>query len=260
MILPWNALAVSTYARAFGATGNQRLLNVAEETMRFLLKHLRREDGSLVHIYRQDDIPAFLDGYAYLIEALLELQSVSQQPGWLDIAVELVEKARELFWEESAGLFYFSAIGTAEAPVRQLAIREEDMPSPNAVMAANLQQLGLLLDRREWQEQSRRMLLAAGKRLLEAPLPHARWGTALLGETYGWLEIAIAGPSAREKARQANGEFFSFHVLMATESPNDDYPLLAYRWPAAGETLIYVCKDYACHRPVKEVEEIYLVD
>ncbi|MCB9298727.1 MAG: thioredoxin domain-containing protein [Lewinellaceae bacterium] len=258
VILPWNALAVTAFARAHGATGSPRLLQKAEETMAFLLGQLRAEDGRLLHIYGQD-IPAFLDAYAYLIEALLELQAVSCRQHWLDKAEALMRQALELFPEESSGLFYYTARGQGESPMRQLALREEDMPSPNAVMAANLQQLGLLLGRPEWQEHGRRMLLAAGNRLLESPLPHARWGTVLLGEAFGWLEIAIAGPGALEKAREANGEFFGLHVLMATEKPNDEYPLLAHRWPSGGETLIYVCRDYACRRPVREVAEVYLV-
>ncbi|MCO6487280.1 MAG: thioredoxin domain-containing protein [Phaeodactylibacter sp.] len=257
VILPWNALAVTAFARAHGATGNPRLLQKAEGTMAFLLGQLRAKDGRLLHIYGQD-IPAFLDGYAYLIEALLELQAVSCLQHWLDKAEALVRQALELFLEESSGLFYYTARGQGESPMRQLTVREEDMPSPNAVMAANLQQLGLLLGRPEWQEHGRRMLLAAGNRLLESPLPHARWGTALLGEAFGWLEIAIAGPGALEKAREANEEFFGLHVLMATEKPNDEYPLLAHRWPAGGETLIYVCRDYACRKPVREVAEVYL--
>ena len=258
-ILPWNALAATAYARAFGATGKKQWLDTAEQTVAFLLEHFREESGALRHLYGRD-IPAFLDGYAYLIEALLELQAVAQQPAWLKIAEELAEKARELFWEESAGLYYYAVKGLAGGPVRQLAVQEEDMPSANAVMASNLQQLGLLLGRPDWIEQSRRMLLSAGNRLLENPLPHARWGTLLLGEAYGWLEIAIAGPEACEKARKANSEFFGLHVLMATDTPNDEFPLLAHRWPADGSTLIYVCKDYACRQPVREVEEVYWVD
>ena len=259
IILPWNALVAAAYARAYGATGNQQLLNKAEQTMAFLLDHFREEDGRLHHLYEQN-IPAFLDGYAYLIEALLELQAVTHQPEWLHTAEELMQKAHELFWEDSAGLFYFTIREQSQGPIRQLSVREEDMPSPNAVMASNLQQLGLLLGKPEWREQSRRMLLAAGNRLLEAPLPHARWGTLLAGEVYGWLEIAIAGADAEEKAKMANGEFFGLHVLMATEKPNEKYPLLAHRWPSGGQTLIYVCKDYACRQPVEKVEDVYLVD
>ena len=134
------------------------------------------------------------------------------------------------------------------------------MPNPNAVMASNLQRLGLLLDKPEWQELSRRMLLAAGNLLLESPLPYARWATLLTAEVYGHLEIAIVGPQAGEKVREANSEFLGHHVLMSSEKPDDSHPLLAHRWPADGQTLIYVCKDYACRQPVKEVEEIYLID
>jgi len=259
VILPWNALAVTAFAQAYSATGSRRLLEAAEQSLGFLLAHFQQAGGSLRHIYGQD-IPAFLDGYAYLAGALLAVHAVSWRPGLLHTAGTIVEKAQELFWDDSAGLFHYTAKGQGEGPLRQLPVREEDMPSPNAAMASNLMQLGLLLGRQEWQEQSRRMTLAAGNRLLKEPLPHASWGTLLLGEAFGWLEIAIAGPQAMEKAKEAAAAFFGLHVLIATDTPNDGYPLLATRWPPDGQTLIYVCKDYACRQPVKEVEEIYLVD
>lgn len=259
LILPWNALAVTAYARGYGASGNMHLLDVAERTLSFLLDGFRGADGQLRHIYGQD-IPAFLDGYAYLIEAVLAVRAVNQRHELLHSAASLLEQALGLFWDEGAGLFCYRAKGAREGLPRQMAVREEDMPSPNSVMASNLMQLGLLLGKREWQEQSRRMQLAVGSRLLQDPLPHASWGTLLTGEAYGWLEVAIAGPDALPKAREAAGEFFGLHVLMAANTPNDDYPLLARRWPAGGQTLIYVCKDYACRQPVKDVEEIYLVD
>ena len=257
ILLSWNALACAAFAQAYGATGAPHYLERAEQLLQFLLSHFRAPEGGLRHLYGRD-IPAFLDGYAYLIEAMLEVHAVSQRHELLSQAAELLEEARERFVDEQGVFFYFNSDASGETILRRKPLHEEDLPSPNAVMAANLQRLGILLGKREWQEQARVMLLGAGGRLLESPLPHASWGTLLIAETYGLLEIAIVGPQAMEKHREAAAAFFGPHVLIATNAPNDQYPLLSHRWKA-DDTLIYVCQDYACRRPVREVEEVYLV-
>lgn len=252
VLLPWNALACSAYALACGATGETRYLTTAEQLLDFLLRHFKMPGGGLRHLYQQE-IPAFLDGYAFLIGAMLEVHAVSQRHELLGQAGDLLEEALLRFRDEQGLLFYYSQ--EKETILRRKPLQEEDMPSPNAVMASNLLRLGAFLDRRQWQELARAMLLAVGGRLCETPLPYASWGGLLLAEYAGIPEIAIAGPGAMEKAREANAAFLGPCLLMATDTPNDAYPLLAHRWKP-GETLIYLCRDYACQSPVRTMEEV----
>ena len=67
-------------------------------------------------------------------------------------------------------------------------------------------------------------------------------------------EVAIIGQNAEEKAQALNATFLPNMVLMAALAADDQFPLLAGKG-AGGDTNIYVCKEYACQRPVKTVEE-----
>ena len=174
-----------------------------------------------------------------------------------------MQKTHELFWEEKRPVYFTILLKRTKPEYHTPAVvREEDTPSPNAVMASNLQQLGLLLGKPEWQEQSRRMLLSAGNRLLENPLPSRPLGYFATGRSL-WLagDRHPRRVEARKSARKANSEFLGIHVLMATDTQTTNF--LAYltagtsRWQ---DTLIYVCKDYTCRQPVREVEEcIWLI-
>ncbi|MCB0570127.1 MAG: thioredoxin domain-containing protein, partial [Phaeodactylibacter sp.] len=252
VLLSWNALVVTAYAQAYGATGAPVYLEKAEQLLSFLDGHFRMADGGLRHIYLRD-IPAFLDDYAYLIEAYIAVHAVSQRHELLEQAAVMVEETIRRFRTEQDVLFYYSQ--QSETILRHSPLYEEDMPAPNAVMAANMKRLGIMLGRRDWQEQAALMLNAAGSRLLETPLALASWGSLLLAEAYGMPEIAIVGPQARKTTLEANATFLGPHILMASDVPDETYPLLAHRWNEK-DTLIYICRDYACQRPVKDVEEM----
>jgi len=102
------------------------------------------------------------------------------------------------------------------------------------------------------------MLLEVGSSLESDPLGHASWARLWLSEVQGVLEIAVTGSEAATFAREINTGYWGQYVLMASTQPDDKYPMLVNRWQEK-ETLIYVCRDNVCKRPVRRVEDMYLV-
>lgn len=69
--------------------------------------------------YRSQPIGGFIDDYAFIISALLDLYEASYDQSWLEFAVQLQEKQDELFWDaEMAG--YFSATGKDDSILLRL--------------------------------------------------------------------------------------------------------------------------------------------
>ena len=66
-------------------------------------------------------------------------------------------------------------------------------------------------------------------------------------------EIAIVGTRSEEFAKEVNTLFIPNKVMMASESANPDFPLLADK-KAEGKTLIYLCKNYECQLPNETIE------
>lgn len=66
-------------------------------------------DGWL-HTYKngQAKTPAFLDDYAYLIEALIQLQMVSGDFHWLEKAGEITDYVNQHFIESSTGYYFYT--------------------------------------------------------------------------------------------------------------------------------------------------------
>ena len=98
--------------------------------------------------------PAFLDDYAFLIQALIHLQEITADTKWLIKAKELTEFVIDNFSEEETGFFFYTNAGQKDVIVRKKEVYDGAVPSGNSVMAYNLYQLGILFDKKEWKERS----------------------------------------------------------------------------------------------------------
>lgn len=79
---------------------DKNLINTAKRAVSFIKSRLLREDGRLLARYRDGsaDIPAFLDDYAYLQWAFIELYQSTFEPEYLADAVAINDEINRLFW------------------------------------------------------------------------------------------------------------------------------------------------------------------
>jgi uncharacterized protein YyaL (SSP411 family) len=85
------------------------------------------------------------------------------------------------------------------------------------------------------------------------PGSFARWATGLLTLVYPLKEVAVLGASAPAFAKKIQQWPLLHRLIMASTETNNDFPLLANR-PAGEDTLIYVCENFTCQRPVDNLE------
>lgn len=88
-LVSWNALMNTALSKACAATGEASYRHLAEKNMDWMLRVFAGPDSSLLHTYKlgKAQIPGFLDDYAYLVQALINLQEITGRP-------ELLEEAK----------------------------------------------------------------------------------------------------------------------------------------------------------------------
>ena len=121
-------------------------------------------------------------------------------------------------------------------------------------MVGNLIRIGMILDDQDFIKHAERMLLGVKKSLENYPSSFSRWTSEVLNLTYSVPEVAVLGSDAFEFAKEINKLFIPGRLLMASTSAENKYPLLENRF-LENETLIYLCQNYSCQRPVKSVED-----
>ncbi len=260
ILLGWNALMVSAYSATYTALANETYKQAAIQNLDFLEAQFGPGNSSVPnrrnwrHSASQEF--AFLEDYAYLISAFIEVYQLNFDAKYLRLAAETTEYVLEHFYEPASGMFLFTDKDQTDILFRKKDLYDSATPSGNSTMVHNLQKLGIYVDRPEWREIASTMLWAMRDTLEKYPLSFQRWATAMLNEHYPLLEIAIVGQNAFEKAKEIQKQYFPNKILAASQEADDTLPLLAGK-PGGQDALIYVCRDYACQRPVSSLEEFW---
>lgn len=194
VLLNWNALMNLALTDAGIALQQQDYLEQAKRHMDWLLSNFQ-DSGKLYHVWRRGTprIPANLEDYAYLIQALLQLGSATGEARYLNSANALLETTIAHFADPDSAYFFFTAEGQADVPLRKVELQDNATPSPNAVMAHNLLLLGLINGRQEWLDQGNRMLSGVAAAAEKYPYSFGYWCRLLALSTRGWHYVTVAG-------------------------------------------------------------------
>jgi uncharacterized protein YyaL (SSP411 family) len=255
IILGWNALMNTACSKAFAATGNESYRQLAIENMRFILEKFNSSDsGSFFHTWKNNiaKYPAFLDDYAFLIEALIHLQEITADTKWLQMAKEITEFVIDNFNDTSSPFFYYTNSSQQDVIIRKKEIYDGAIPSGNSVMAYNFRRLSILFDNNEWRQRSEKMVLAVGNIVPKYPTSFGIWGCLLQEIIVGTFEIAVVGNQNTHLHADLLKQYIPHKVLMASKKVVTGFPLLANK-PILEQPLIYLCSNYTCHNPVISV-------
>src|SRR5690606_26108876 len=148
--------------------------------------------------------PAFLDDYAYLVEALLLLHQVSADTEWLKKARSLTEHVIQEFSEDDGPYFYYTHRNQKDVILRKREMYDGATPSGNSIMASNILQLAMYFDLTGYRERSFQMVHNFSQPVISYPTSFAAWAGVILQLVYPPLEIAILGPGYSEALKELN--------------------------------------------------------
>jgi len=251
IITSWNALLISGLVKAYMAFGDKMFLEEAEDIFGAVMN--TNNSGNLLVHSSKDGIRQkenFVEDYAFMIDAALNLYEASMDVKYLEMAQQLTISAKKLFMEDNSG--FFTNSDDDRLIVSTIKTNDGDLPSPNSVMARNFLRLGHLGYNREYLSTSRTMLSAMFPLLAVNPESYAGWGSLYLNEQLPYYEIAIVGDDAGDIVKDLQQHFLP-NVLIAASPVQSELPLFKGRW-IENTTYIYVCRDNVCKLPVTSVE------
>lgn len=257
-ITSWNAQMCSAYAKAYLAFGDEKYRGIALSSIRFILEKLSGPDGSLYRTYKngQARIDAFLDDYAFVIEALTNCYVITQEELYLDKAKQLTELCLDRFRNPASDFLFYTPANGDKLIARTTETSDNVLPASNSQMAVNLFLLGTSLGRQEWVEKAVKMLGSVQEEMKNYGSGYSNWGCLALYLAYPLREVAIVGNNVNEKLLELCKQGLT-NTILAVNADASDLPLLKNRY-VAGKTLIYVCVNNACKMPVGSVEEALL--
>ncbi|HVW62924.1 MAG TPA: thioredoxin domain-containing protein [Puia sp.] len=255
ILLGWNALMNIACCKAYGALGEERYREWAVRNMDFIYGHLKGNGlYFFYHSYKagQAKFPAFLDDYAGLTAALIQLQEITGETNYLLKAKEVMEFTLRNFSEEATGFFFFSHQDQQDLIVRKKEIYDGAIPSGNSMMAFNLAYMSIIFNETDWGERAVRMAASLSRPVTLYPGSFGIWATLYQALTYIIPEIVLTGRQPENARKELLRQFIPYRVFQSASVNNTQFPLLSER-RVEDFPLIFLCKNYTCQLPVNEV-------
>lgn len=253
ILTSWNALLINGYLDAYAALGNAVFLQRALSTARFLENNLFQKNGMLWRNFRDGkaSTDAFLDDYAFLARAYIRLYQLTFDKQWLVRSKQLADIAIAKFYDVKSGMFFYSANQTSNAITKQIKIADNGTPSPNSAIACVLYTLSVYFENTDYLNKSARMLSRLYQQLDNGETySFASWCFLANMFAYGTQEVAIMGKDAPGKNQELQRNYLPLSIFMGS-TQDENLPLLKGK-NKESQTLIYVCTNRTCKRPVEE--------
>ncbi|MDB5120747.1 MAG: thioredoxin [Sphingobacteriales bacterium] len=260
ILTSWNGMMLKAYVDAYRIFDEQDFLDIAIANINFIVTHASRNGklkrvvtmtGPLTDKYFDEALPAFLDDYALVIEALISLYEATFNEMWLLQANFFTETVITNFFDDSTGMFFYTSASGEQLIARKQEIMDNVMPSSNSVMAHNLYKLGYYYDKQDYLNKSAQMLRNVYPLIKTYGSAYSNWALLLLTKVFGIYEIAITGADFESKRKEIEQHYIPNKILLG--GTFGTLPLLQDKWGA--ETLIFVCRNKTCQLPVSDVAE-----
>jgi len=180
ILVSWNALAIRGMAHAGRILGQPQWIASARRALGFIRAAMWRE-GRLLATYKDGraHLKAYLDDYAFLLAAALELLQERFETEDLAFARELADVLLEQFEDADAGGFYFTARDHEQLVQRPKPPHDNATPSGNAVAAWGLGRLAAVTGEERYARATERTLELFYPQMRDYPAGFAAMGIAL---------------------------------------------------------------------------------
>jgi uncharacterized protein YyaL (SSP411 family) len=159
VLVSWNALAIRGMAHAGRVVGRNDWITSARAALRFIHARMWHE-GRLLATYKDGraHLDAYLDDYAFLLAAMLELLQERFSTDELEFASALADVLLEQFEDTDAGGFFFTARDHEALIHRPKPGHDTATPSGNAIAAWALGRLAAITGKERYARAAERTL------------------------------------------------------------------------------------------------------
>jgi uncharacterized protein len=258
VLVSWNSFALRALAEAGAVLGREDYLEAARANASFLLDALR-EGGRLRRTWKDGSakVPAFLEDYAGLGNALLTLHESTLEPRWLVDALDLAEQVIQLFWDEDEGIFYDSPHDGEALVIRPRDIMDNATPSGNSLAVELLLRAAAFTGSEGLREPALRTLIREAGSMRRFPSAFGRLLSALTLQLDPPVEVVLLGEPGEAGLKEMLGAAHEIYLPNRVVGGGDPeglppFPLFQGREPRNGKATAYVCRHFTCSAPIHD--------
>ncbi len=265
ILTAWNGLMLASLAEAARTLDRDDYRTAAVRAGEFLLDKLLVDGDRLLRSYKdgQAKLNGYLEDYANVIDALLELYQTTFTPRWFVTAQRLTERVLAHFPAEEGG--FFDTSDDHEALImRPRNTQDNAVPSGSGQMAKQLIRLAAYTGDARYDAAARGALALLTNAIRQYPLGFGVSAQAVDLLVRGVKELALVGDPAHEVMRAMlqrarTGYRPNLVVALSPQAVPDEshpVPLLHQRNQVDGQPTAYVCEGFTCKLPVTHADQL----
>ncbi len=257
----WNALVIKSMSIASRVFDKDEYSRSALDALEFIRRNMITDQGRLYASYKDGKahLNAYLDDYAFLLDALLEYLQTQWQSSYLLFAIEIANTLLAHFEDQQYGGFYFTSNDHENLIQRPKISSDEATPSGNGVAAYSLLRLGYLLSETRYIDAAERTINNAGQQINNNPMAYG----SLLRCYEELIEpptiIIIRGiqPTIESWQRTCQKQYQPDCMVFSIPDDAQNLPeSLAIKNSAAGATRAFLCHGLECQAPIESLENL----
>ena len=259
ILTSWNALMIKGLSVAAIRLRQPDYFLSAERCLEFI--HSNLWDGERLTATYKDGkahLNAYLDDYAFLIDAIVHLLSYKWSGKWLNFSMKLADTLLERFFDAEDGGFFFTSHDHEALLQRRKDFTDDSLPSGNGTAAAALLSLGHLTGRQDCLDAAEKTL-KAGWGTLEH-MPHAC--NAMLSALMEYADprqmIILRGQAETitrwQRQLEQNRDIRS--LVFAIPSEEQGLPDLINEKKSDQAATAFICQGFQCLEPISDPDEL----
>jgi len=260
ILASWNGLMLGALARAAVVLGEAKYHAAAEKNLQFLRDKLWDEKSKILfHRWRagERDNVQLLEGYAFLLDGVIQLYEATLTPAHLAFAIELAEAMIAKFYDTANGGFWQSPAGATDLILRIKDDYDGAEPSGNSVATLALLKLAAITGREDFRQPAEATLQRFAHRLQNQPAALA----FLLHALDFWLDeprrVVIVGDNNsaefQDLLRAVHSVYQPNKIILGHTGPVEPF---AQTLTAKSGARAFVCTGKACQAPTDNVEQL----
>jgi uncharacterized protein YyaL (SSP411 family) len=271
ILTSWNALMIRGMAITSRALNNTDYVASADRALNFI-RNTMWKNQRLLATYKAPEratekeskahLDAYLDDYAYLLDALLEMLQARWNTNDLHWACEIADVLLEQFEDPEFGGFYFTANDHEQLIQRPKAISDDATPSGNGIAAFALARLGYILAEPKYIKAADRVLKFSAQAISQSPMGHTSLLHAFEEQLHPPQIIILCGEkSALEKWHAACDHGYApQRMVFSIDIDEKNLPeVLAekkYKSSSKEGVTAYICQGMHCDAPVETFAQL----
>lgn len=256
ILTAWNGLMISAFAKGAQVLDEPRYAHAARKAADFVLRRMYEpESRTLLRRYRDGDaaIPGFLDDYAFLVQALLDLYEMEFQAPDLEMAINLTGKMMQAFGDTENGGFFATPEGDPNLVLRMKDEYDGAEPSGNSIALLNLLRIAHMTGSPKYQQAADEALNGLASRISQQPVAVPQMLVALEYARSVKRQVVLAGDAGDPGLAAFLAELRSRFLPNTAVMLAGQVPAMAEFRMLDGKATAYVCENFTCQLPTTEV-------